>query len=513
MKYILAYDLGTSGNKASLYDSDGQLTAGEFYGYTTYYPQAGWVEQDPDCWWESVQVTTRRLLERTKVSADSIACVAFSGQMMGCVPVDRYGNALSRSIIWADQRALVQAQQIEERVGLRETYEITGHRVSPTYSAAKIMWLRDNRPDIYNESYSFLHAKDFVIGRLTGNFVTDYSDASGMNLLDIKTLQWSQTMLDATQIAYDKLPKLHASTDVVGYVTPLAAQDTGLKCGTPVVVGGGDGSCAAAGAGVVEEGMAYNYIGSSSWIGVASRLPMLDPQMRTFNWVHLDPSLYAPTGTMQAAGGSYSWLKDALCAMEVDAAQHVQVSPYEIMNMVAASAEPGARSLLYLPYLLGERSPHWNPNARGAFVGLTPRHTRAHIIRSVLEGITFNLRTILDAFREQVNIEAMRIIGGGAKGLLWRQIMADIYGIPIQLPRHLDEATSLGAAVAGGVGVGLFENVGVAKDLVQIIDVTHPRFELGDLYDELYSAFRRTYETLIPVFDQLTAIPQLIEGE
>lgn len=513
MKYILAHDLGTSGNKASLYDSDGQLVASEFYGYATYYPQDGWVEQDANDWWQSIRDTTPRLLNRAKVSANSIACVTFSGQMMGCLPVDRDGNALSRSIIWADQRAVTQAEQIEERAGLRESYKITGHRLSPTYSAAKIMWLRDNRPDIYDRSYRFLHAKDFIIARLTGNFVTDYSDASGMNLLDITSLEWSQTMLGATRIDYDKLPELHASTDVVGYVTAQAAQDTGLACGTPVVAGGGDGSCAATGAGVVEEGMAYNYIGSSSWIGVASRSPMLDPEMRTFNWVHLDPALYSPTGTMQTAGGSYSWLKETLCAMEVDAAERAQVSPYEIMNMVAASAEPGARNLLYLPYLLGERSPHWNPNARGTFVGLTPRHTRAHIIRSVLEGVTFNLRTILDTFREQLDIKTMRVIGGGAKGSLWRQIMADIYRMPIQLPRHVDEATSLGAAVAGGVGVGLFGDIGIAKSFVQITDETHPRLEFGNRYDDLYDIFSDAYEALLPVFDQLAAMPQTIEGE
>lgn len=506
-QFILAHDLGTTGNKASLYDNAGQVQASSFYGYGTEYPKITWVEQNPEDWWKAVCASTKELLNSARVQPNDIACIAFSGQMMGCVAVDRQARPLRNAIIWADQRAVAEAQTIVDGVGMETAYRITGHRASPSYSGAKILWVRNNQPDIFAQAFKFLHAKDFIIARLTGNFVTDYSDASGMNLYDLNARDWSSLILDAIKLDRSILPELHASTDVVGEVTAKVAGEVGLTPGTPVVIGGGDGCCAATGAGVVREGSAYNYIGSSSWIAIATQEPILDPAMRTFTWAHLVPDMFSPCGTMQAAGGSYQWLRDNFCLPEKDSASQLKLSPYELMNLQAEQSPAGANGLLFLPYLLGERSPRWNPKARGAFIGLSVKHTRADIIRATLEGITLNLRVILEAFEEQgAKVEAMRVIGGGARGGVWRQIMADIYDKPILRPVLLEEATSLGAALAGGIGVGLFEDFSIAEELTPILDVVQPNPAVKPLYDQLYKIFNQSYEAFIPLYDALAAL-------
>ncbi len=502
-QFILAHDLGTTGDKATLWDSDGQVRAGSFYGYDTEMPRLGWAEQNPNDWWRAVCVSTRRLLASSSVQPAEVACICFSGQMMGCVAVDRQARPLRNAIIWADNRAVDEAQTIAG-IGPETIYRATGHRVGPSYSGSKMLWIRRREPDIFAQVHTFLQAKDFIVARLTGRFVTDYSDACGTLLYDLLGRQWSAQILDAIELDRILLPELHASTDIVGEVTTQIAGEVGLAAGTPVVIGAGDGVCAAAGAGVVREGSAYTYLGSSAWIGMATRRPIFDPAMRTFTFAHLVPGMYTPTGAMQAAGAAYQWLRDTLCLAEKDAAAQQNVSPYELMNAQAEQSPPGAHGLLCLPYLMGERSPRWNPRARGAFIGLTIKHTRADMIRAVLEGVTFNLRGVLEAFEQQgAQIPAMRVIGGGARGRIWRQIMADVYKRPVQRPALLEEATSMGAALAGGVGVGLFRDFAIAEQLTPIADTALPDPQAAAVYDRLYAAFNRAYDALLPVYDDL----------
>ncbi len=506
-KYILAHDLGTTGNKASLYDHLGTVLASSFYEYGVDYPKTNWVEQNPEDWWQAVCVSTRNLLMKARISPRDIACISFSGQMMGCVSVDRKVRPLRNALIWADMRAEDEAKLILDRVGSEQTYKITGHRASSSYSGAKILWVRNHQPDVFSNVHKFLHAKDFIVARLTGNFVTDYSDASGMNLYDLKKMEWSDVILDAIELDRDLLPALHQSSDVVGEVSAAIAEQVGLAAGTPVVIGGGDGSCAAAGAGVVREGCAYNYIGSSSWIGIATKEPVFDPTQRTFNWAHLVPNMFSPTGTMQAAGGSYQWLRDKFCVQEKLSSAELNLNPYDLLNLQAMKSVPGAHNLLFLPYLMGERAPRWNPDARGVFFGLTVKHDRADIIRATLEGITFNLNVILNAFLEQgAQVEAIRVIGGGAKGRLWRQIMADVYNKPILRPTLLDEATSLGAAIAGGVGVGIFKDFSIAEQLTPIVETIYPDPVNHVKYQALYNLFNELYETLVPMYTKLAEL-------
>ena len=506
-KYILAHDIGTTGNKATLYSYSGKLIASAFYPYKTQYPQVNWAEQNPQDWWQAVCISTKNLLSSAKVSKEDVAVISFSGQMMGCLPVDKKGNPLRSSIIWADQRSIRQTQDIKERIGEDEVYKITGHRISSTYSGAKIMWVRDNQREIFEQTYKFLHAKDYIIYKLTNKFVTDYSDASGMNLFDIKEKQWSKEMLNVTRIPLEKLPSLHTSIDIAGEVTKKASEEVGLKEGTPVVLGGGDGPCAAVGAGVVREGSCYNYIGSSSWIALATKSPIYDPQKRTVTYCHLDPEMFMPAGTMQTAGGAYQWLKENVCQMESYAGEKVRISPYKIMDLKAELAQPGSGNLLFLPYLMGERSPYWNPNAKGVWIGLTLTHKRAHLIRSVLEGIAFNLRIILNVFEEQgAYIKEVKVIGGGAKGRLLRQIMADVYNKRILKPFLLQEATSLGAAIAGGIGIGIFNDFTIAEKLVKVAEVQEPRPEVQEKYEKLYSIFKDTYQALMPIYERIASL-------
>jgi xylulokinase len=489
--FILAHDLGTTGNKANLFDAEGALVGSAFAGYPTDYPRPNWAEQNPEDWWQAVCTTSRQLLTATAADPKAIAAVTFSGQMMGCTPVDKTGRLLRLCIIWADQRAQSQAEQIAAVCGVDEVYRRSGHRVSPAYTAAKILWLRDEQPEIYRQAAYFLQPKDYVIHRLTGNFATDYSDASGTLLFDLGQRVWIESFLQALDLSPERLPALHASADVVGKVTSQAARESGLAAGTPVVIGGGDGACASVGAGVVEPGDAYCYIGSSAWLSVSSKEPVLDPRQRTVTFHHLHPARYSPMGTMQAAGGARDWAWRLLADERLD------------LDSAAAQISPAANGLIFLPYLLGERSPYWNPLARGAWVGLAMPHDKAAMARAVLEGVALNLRLMLDALRSQISgIRAIRLIGGGGKSPLWRQILADCFNLPIHVLTLKSEATAWGAAVAGGVGVGVY-SWEIASERSQVVEAVEPNPVNVAIYDEVLQIYRDTYTALKPIYERL----------
>ena len=504
LKYLLAHDLGTSGNKAVLFTTDGKLVKSAVYSYNTDYFNNNWAEQDAGDWWKAVCATTKEILQG--VEREQVAAVSFSGQMMGCLCVDKNGEPLRKSIIWADQRAVKEADRIQDKIGNERFYRITGHRISAAYGLQKLMWIRNNQPEVYEATYKMLNSKDYIIYKLTGKFVTDYSDATGTTALDLNTYQWSDEVIGAAGIDGGKLPDLKPSTYVVGGVTKQAAEQTGLAEGTPVVCGGGDGLCATVGAGCIREGMAYNVLGSSSWISITSEKPIYDEQMRTFNWAHIIPGYVAPCGTMQAAGVSYSWLKNEICTSETEEALKRGVSPYELINEEIEKSPAGANGLIFLPYLLGERSPRWNPNARGAFIGLKMEHKRADMLRSVLEGVTLNLDIILKAFSKHIPIKEITAIGGGAKGKVWRQIMADIYGIPVLKPNYLEEATSMGAAVTGGVGAGVFSDFSVINRFIEITDVQKPDEASSRKYEAIKPVFEECYASLVKVYDRMSQI-------
>ena len=493
---ILAHDLGTTGDKATLVAADGTLVDAVTVPYPVDFGPGGKAEQDPEDWWGAVCSATRQLLARTGRRASDVDVVSFSGQMMGAVLVDGHGDPLRPAVIWADTRATDQAAVLTERVGAERAYAITGHRLNATYTLPKIAWLRQHEPEAFARASGVLLPKDFVVERLTGVRVTDPSDASGTNAYDQGAGRWSEELLAAADVDPGLLPEIVPSTTVVGTVTPDAARATGLAAGTPVVVGGGDGPMAALGAGIVDAASgAYAYLGSSSWVSVSSDAPVLDPLMRSMTFNHVIPGRFVPTATMQAGGASLQWITGVLAPGEEDR--------YEQL-LRAAEVEAALDGLFFLPHLLGERSPYWNPRARAAFVGLQVQHDRGHLVRAVLEGVAFNLLSGLRAFTEAgVPVTGVDAIGGAAHAELLLRVFADVWGVPVSSRDLVDEATSVGAAVVGGVGVGIFADFEVARTMSRRTSRRDPDPQRAERYAAAHPVFLDAYRRLEPWFEGL----------
>ena len=488
---ILAHDLGTTGDKAALYAPDGSLVAAAVARYGTDYGPGGRVEQDPEDWWRGIVEATGELLARSGVRAEEIAAVSFSGQMMGAVLLDGRGDPVRPALIWADTRSGEQCDRLVDAIGMDRGYALIGHRLNPTYSLTKAMWVRDHEPDVFARARHLVLAKDYAVLKLTGELATDPSDASSTNAFDQRSGAWSQEVLDAADMDAALLPEVVPSATVVGGVTAEAARATGLAEGTPVVLGGGDGPCAALGAGIVSaDSGAYAYLGSSSWVSLAATEPLHDPEMRTMTFNHVIPGRFVPTFTMQAGGASFEWVSELLA--ETPAA------------LGDAAEGAGDDAPLFLPYLLGERSPYWNPHARGAFIGLQRHHGRPEIARAVLEGVALNLRIGLEAFEEMgAPIAAVDAIGGGAASDTWLQILADAWGKPVRRRSLVDEANALGAAVVGGVGVGLFDDFDVAPGFSEVGRAFEPEPERHERFTARLALFTGAYRRLETLFDEL----------
>jgi xylulokinase len=490
---LLAHDLGTTGDKASLHDDEGRLVAAVTVHYPTRFGAGGVAEQDPRQWWDAVCAATRRLLAEDGTATEEVHAVGFSGQMMGAVLLDASHRPVRSSLIWADHRSTEQCRTLVERIGMEHAYRITGHRLNPTYSLSKLMWVRDHEPDTWAQVAHVCLAKDYLVQRLTGTLVTEPSDASATNAYDQERGAWSSELLAAADLDEGLFPEIVPSTTVVGGLTPAAAADTGLRSGTPVVSGGGDGPLAAVGAGVVRpEAGAYVYLGTSSWISLSAAAPLHDPEMRTMTFDHVVPGQYVPTATMQAGGGSLEWVSDLLAPGD-------DGERFRRLVTAADTAEASAEGLYFLPHLLGERSPYWNPAARGAFVGLSRHHGSAHLTRAVLEGVAFNLATCVDAFREcGAAVDQVDAIGGGAASDIWLQILADVWGATVRRRSVVEEANSLGAAVTAGVGAGVLENFDVAATLSEVTGEFVPDPERHAAYRERHAVFLDAYRRLEP---------------
>jgi xylulokinase len=506
MSYILAHDLGTSGNKATLFSDQGELIANCTVSYSTHYFNRVWAEQNPNDWWVAVCESTQQLLSKSKIDPAQIKVVALSGQMMGATCIDKNGNPLRPSIIYCDQRSEKETADVLSNISMEDAYKIIGHRVAAVYPLAKLLWVKNNEPDIFKKTFKTICAKDYINFRLTNIIATDYSDASGTNAFDLNTKTWSDKMLQAAKLDQSLFPDIFPSTHILGEITVEASKSTGLKTGTAVCCGGGDGTCATVGVGSVRPGAAYHYLGSSGWIGLTTEKPILDTKMRTMTWAHCVPEYYHPSGSVQTAGAAYNWLKEQICTAESAEAISKNENVYQLMNESLLQSSPGANGLLFLPYLLGERSPRWNTNARGAFIGLTLASKRCDLIRSVMEGITYNFAIIVDIFREHTPIDAMTVIGGGAKGNVWLQMMADIFGTKIQRPNFLEEATSMGAAIVGGVGVGIFKDFNVIGQFLRTEENFLPNPENHNAYQKIRPLFDKAYYSLVELFDDLRNI-------
>jgi len=492
---IIAHDLGTTGNKASLHHDDGRLVTAVTVTYPARFADGGVAEQNPQDWWDAVVEATRSLVARSGVDPRQVRGLTVSGQMMGAVLLDAAYQPVRPAIIWADTRSAPQTTQLEASIGQTRAYSLLGHRLNPTYSLEKIMWVRDNEPDTFNRVRHFCVAKDFVVHRLTGRLATDRSDASATNAYDQERGMWSADMLAAAGLDAAIFPEVLESTAVIGQLTSDAAHATGLSRDTRVIMGGGDGPIAAVGAGIVapEDG-AYVSLGTSSWISFASDAPVYDQQMRTMTFDHVVPNSYVPTATMQAGGGALQWVSELL-------SPDPSSSTLPALVADASTAEASSSGLYFLPYLLGERSPYWNPNATGSFIGIGRHHGRAHMTRAVLEGVAFNLLTCLQSFRESgATVDRIDAIGGGAASDVWLQIMADVWGLPVRRRTIVEEANSLGAAVTAAVGLGLVDGFGAARDLSEVTAEFTPDADRHTEYLGRHAVFVDAYESLEPWF-------------
>ena len=493
-QFLISHDLGTSGDKATLFTTDGRLIRSYTASYDVHFFNGNYAEQDPENWWDAVCEATRAVLEGE--DENKVAAMSFSAQMQGCLPVDKHGRPLRNSMIWADQRAVKEAKHLEKELGADRIYRITGHRVSASYSIEKLMWLKKHEPEVYKKTYKMLQAKDYIIQRATGNYVTDYSDASGTQALNLRKLEWSDEILKAADIDKDKLPELKKSTDVAGYIQERVAGEIGLPAGTPVVCGGGDGPVSAVGAACIRDGEFYLTFGTSAWIGGTTTEPFIDEDKTVFCFAHVIPGKYMPCGTMQAAGSSYSYIRHALC----------DDMPYEKLNELIEKSPAGAENLIFLPYLLGERSPRWNPNTSAAFLGIKPEHEKKDYVRAVIEGIAMNMELILKAYRKQAKIETMNLTGGGAKGQIVAQILADVLGVRFRMPDCVEAATGIGAAVSAGVGVGVFDGFEEIRRFLKFEKQVEPNKENQQVYEKLKPVFDEAYTCMLPLYEQLSKL-------
>lgn len=498
-KLILAHDLGTSGNKATLFSENGTLIANSTHPYPTDYRSGGVAEQDPEDWYRAVCISTRKLLADRDVGR--VAAIAFSGMMQGCLCMSGDGRPLRKHMLYCDQRATEQSARFGEKAGLDAIYRISGNRVNAANSAAKYMWVKEHEPEIYGKTHKILNAKDYLNYRLTGRMATDPTDASGTNLYDLVAWDWSQELIDASGLDRDKFPDIVPSTAVLGELTREAAEDLGLRPGIPVMTGAADGLCAGVGAGSVAPGVTYNCLGTSAWVATTTTEPLYDPRQRSLTFAHAVPGLFQPMGTMLVGGAMYSWLKGMICRDVDERAATLRESPYDLLNEEAASSPAGANGLIFLPHLMGERAPRWNSFARAGFIGLNMMHKRADMIRAVLEGVAMNLTFTIDIFRDLgVPIGEVTMIGGGARGMLWRQIMADAYDADILLSNYLDEATSIGAAILAGIGSGIFKDFSVVDRFIKKTDRVPPIAGNVRVYREKKLLFDDVYNALEPLF-------------
>ncbi|MGB5875628.1 MAG: xylulokinase [Bacteroidota bacterium] len=503
---LLGIDVGTTGSKALLVDENGTVRASATHEYPMYSPRPLWAEQTPGDWWDATVLSIRDILSAGGIKPGEIAAIGLTGQMHGMVLTDARGSVLRPCIMWNDQRTGAECSEITRRVGEARVLELTGNPILPGFTAPKIEWVRKNEPQIYRKVAKVLLPKDFVRFRLTGAFATDVADASGTSLFNVGKRAWSNEMLEALDIPPGWMADVTESEVLSGKVDARAAAATGLSEGTPVVAGAGDQAAQAVGTGIVQEGVISVTLGTSGVVFVTSNSYRVEPEGRLHAFCHAVPGKWHLMGVMLSAGGSLRWFRDALGDTEIGIANRDGRDPYELLSEGAARVPAGSEGLLFLPYLTGERTPYPNPNARAVFFGLTVRHTRRHMTRAVLEGVTFGLRDSLELAKE-LGVEAreIRASGGGARSALWRQIMADIFGTEITTV-NVTEGAAYGAALLAGVGSNVFGSVDEAcKRVVTTTGSIRPGASQG-IYDSYYKRYRALYRALEGEFDAIARV-------
>jgi xylulokinase len=496
---LLAHDLGTGGNKASLYDAEGRLLAAAFVPYATHYPQAGWHEQRPDDWWDSVVRSTRQLLASGAADPASIRGLAISGHSLGCVPLDAAGRLLRPSTpIWSDKRPVSQAVRFFNAVDPTRWYRLTGNGFPPPhYTVFKILWYRDCEPDMFRRIDKVVGTKDYINFRLTGRIATDFSYASGSGFYDLLGWQYSDELLAAADLPRSLLPEIVPATEILGPLTAEAAEVLGLPAAIPVACGGVDNSCMALGARNTGEASVYASLGSSMWIAVSSARPLLDDAVKPYVFTHVIPGMFTSAVAIFSGGTSLRWVRDHLCPDVASRAAAEGVDPYEWMIALAEQSPPGAGNLLFNPSLAGGSSLDPTVQLRGAFLGLDLGHTQADVIRAALEGIALNLRLAMDELRRLSPVaREMVVVGGASRSRLWRQIFADALEIDIVKTNVGQDAGSLGAAAVAAVGCGLWPDFTPIEQVHRIESVSRPDPANVAVYRRLLPVFRQARDDL-----------------
>ena len=495
-KKILSFDLGTGGNKASLYDSEGHCLAHAFVGYDTYYPQVGWHEQKSTDWWEAVVESTRHLIQESHVDVETIVGLGISGHSLGAVPIDVNGNLLRENTpIWSDIRAQKEVEEFFKTVDPDHWYLKTGNGFpAACYTVFKVMWYRNHEPDMWNNVHKIIGTKDYINFKLTGKIATDFSYASGTGIYDLLEWKYDQNFIRASGLPAEIWPEILPSTAVLGEILPEVAERIGLSSKTKVVCGGVDNSCMALGAKNTREGRVYTSLGSSAWIAVSSEKPVLDKRYKPYVFTHVIPGMFTSAVSIFSAGSTYSWVKDMFCEIQEKGAQETGQDVYTLMNLEAEKAPIGSNKLLFNPSLAGGTSQDSSVHLRGAYMGLDLKHGKPELIRSAMEGIAMNLRLRLDLLRKYTKLEdEILFVGGGAKSRFYLGIFSDVFNTRILKTNIDQDAGALGAAAIAAVGIGLWSDFNKIDEIHKPIEVVEPN-QNNNL----------KYEKLLPVFAEAT---------
>ncbi|CAN5566737.1 xylulokinase [soil metagenome] len=508
MGFLLGIDIGTSGTKTLLCDESGKVVATAMAEHRIFSPKPGWSEQHPEDWWQATITATKAVMKKAKAKAADVKAIGLSGQMHGSVFLGAGNKVLRPALLWNDQRTQKQCDEITSKAGGREKLiELVANPALTGFTAPKILWVRENEPKVYEKTKQILLPKDYIRLRMTGEFATEVSDASGTLLLNVVERKWSDKLLSILKIDKALLPRVVESQEITGVLNAEGASSLGLKEGTPVVGGAGDQAAGAVGNGIVRAGIVSATLGTSGVIFAHSDQPVRDPLGRVHTMCHAIPGKWCVFGCMLSAGGSFQWFRNQMGASEIADAKKQGRDPYELLIEIAETAAPGSEGLYFLPYLTGERCPHPDPNARGAWIGLTSRTTRSMIVRSLLEGVTYGMRDMLEIMQGMtIPITQVRASGGGARSDFWRHLQADVYKQPIVLT-NAEEGPAYGVAVLAGVGTGVWKSVDEAcgASIKQSTKVS-PNAKRSAIYDKHFAVYDKLYGDLKARFAEMASV-------
>lgn len=493
--YLLGIDIGTSACKVAVFTKDGQVAAAATGDYPVYYPKEGWAEQNPEEWWEAVCSAIRKALEKGKILPEEIAGVGIDGQSWSAIAIDKEGKVLTNTPIWMDTRAQSVCDRLNEEIGEDAIFQVAGNSLQPSYTTAKIIWYKENMPEIYEKTDKILQSNSYIAYRLTGAITQDVSQGYGLHCFDMKTGTWDEEMCRKLGIPMEFLPEICACDKIVGTVTEKAALECGLAVGTPVVAGGLDAACGTLGAGVIHPGETQEQGGQAGGMSICMDSYKADP--RLILGFHVVPGQWLLQGGTTGGGGVMRWFEREFADYERTMEEETGKSSLVQLNEIGEKVSPGCDGVVFLPYMAGERSPIWNPHAKGVFYGLDFSKTKGHMLRACMEGVAFSLRHNLEIAQEAgAQVQVLRAMGGSANSLLWTQIKSDITGKPIVVPSS-DTATTLGAAILAGVGVGFYESYEEAVALTVKETRSHtPNEENKEVYDQTYETYLSLYKNL-----------------